>query len=526
MAAAAAPHFVLVPLPAPGHMLPMLDLARLLATHGARATVVLTPANAARHRNVLDHAARAGLAVDFAELAFPAGTALPRGCESFDVLADWSHFAALYDALSLLADPLEARLRSSSATLPDCLVCNSCCPWTAPVAARLGVAKRVVFQGPSAFYLLAARNLDARGAFGGGADDDREPVEVPDFPVRGVVVNRMTSRGLFQWPGPLQKLRQGTVDAEATADGLVFNTCAAVEGAFAEHYAAALGKRLWAVGPLCLVGGTAGGADAGAGTDVVSWLDSRQAASVLYVSFGSVARLFPAQVAELAAGLEASRRPFVWAAKETAAAIDAEFEERVKGRGLVVRGWAPQMAILAHPAVGGFLTHCGWSSVQESLVHGVPMLTWPQFVDQFMNEALVVDVLGVGVRSGASVPATHVAVVKPGEVLEVQVWRDGVERAVAELMDEGPAAEASRAKAKELGVKMRTAMAEGGSSEAEVNDLVRHVTEIAKKRETGDMARQRGNVGVRSAPSPINNDEMTHFGEWTTSSVGRAAAGR
>ncbi|CAL4965661.1 unnamed protein product [Urochloa decumbens] len=499
--AAAAPHFVLVPLPAPGHMLPMLDLARLLATHGARATVVLTPANAARHRAVLDHAAHAGLPVDFAELAFPAGTALPHGCESFDVLVDWSHFAAL----SLLADPLEARLRSS-ATLPDCLVCDSCCPWTAPVAARLGVAKRVVFQGPSAFYLLAARNLDARGAFGGGADDDREPVEVPDFPVRGVVVNRMTSRGLFQWPGPLQKLRQGTVDAEATADGLVFNTCAAVEGAFAEHYAAALGKRLWAVGPLCLVG-----------TDVVSWLDSRQAASVLYVSFGSVARLFPAQVAELAAGLEASRRPFVWAAKETAAAIDAEFEERVKGRGLVVRGWAPQMAILAHPAVGGFLTHCGWSSVQESLVHGVPMLTWPQFVDQFMNEALVVDVLGVGVRSGASVPATHVALVKPGEVLEVQVWRDGVERAVAELMDEGPAAEASRAKAKELGVKMRTAMAEGGSSEAEVNDLVRRVTEIAKKREIGDMARQRGNVDSRpkiiliKVPLPCTkNTQITH----------------
>ncbi|CAL4951990.1 unnamed protein product [Urochloa decumbens] len=420
---AAAPHFVLVPLPAPGHMLPMLDLARLLATHGARATVVLTPANAARHRAALDDAARAGLAVDFAELAFPAGTALPRGCESFDVLADWSHFAALYDALSLLAAPLEARLRPSSASLPDCLVCDSCCPWTAPVAARLGVAVRVVFQGPSAFYLLAARNLDARGAFGADEDDDREPVEVPDFPVLGLVVNRMTSRGLFQWPGPLQKLRQGTVDAEATADGLVFNTCAAVEGAFAEHYAAALGKRLWAVGPLCL----GGGAVAAAGTDVVSWLDARQAASVLYVSFGRVARLFPAQVAELAAGLEASRRPF------------------------------------------------------ESLVHGVPMLTWPQFVDQFMNEVLVVDVLGVGVRSGASVPATHVALVEPGEMLEVQVWRDGVQRAVGELMDEAPVAVARRAKAKELGIKMRAAMAEGGSSEAEVKDLIRHVTEVAKR---------------------------------------------
>jgi hypothetical protein len=34
--------------------------------------------------------------------------------------------------------------------------------------------------------------------------------------------------------------------------------------------------------------------------------------------------------------------------------------------------------------------------------------------------------------------------VKPGEVLEVQVWRDGVERAVTDLMDEGPAGAARR----------------------------------------------------------------------------------
>ncbi|CAO2144276.1 unnamed protein product [Urochloa humidicola] len=480
--ATAAPHFVLVPLPAQGHMLPMLYLARLLATHGARATVVLTPANASRHRAVLDRAARAGLAVDFAELPFPAGL-FPHGCESFEKLPGWSHFTAFYDALSMLAEPLEKWLRSSPA---HCLVCDSCCPWTAPVARRLGVM-RVVFQGPSAFYLLVARNLDAHGEFDRRDGDDREPIEVPDFPVR-VVVNRMTSLGLFQWPGPLQKLRRDTVDAEATADGLVFNTCAAVEGAYAEKYAAALGTRLWAVGPLCLVGADV---NAGAGVDaegVVSWLDARPAVgSVVYVSFGSVARLFPAQVAELAAGLEASGLPFVWAAKEDAASggIDAGFEDRVRDRGLVVRGWAPQMAILAHPAVGGFMTHCGWNSVQESLVHGVPMVTWPQFVDQFMNEALVVDVLGIGIRSGANVPATHVTVVKPGEVLEVQVWRDGVERAVAELMDKGPVAAARREKAKELGMKMTAAMAEGGSSENEVKDLVLHVAEVAKRRERG-----------------------------------------
>jgi UDP-glucosyltransferase 73C len=80
------------------------------------------------------------------------------------------------------------------------------------------------------------------------------------------------------------------------------------------------------------------------------------------------------------------------------------------------------------------------------------------------------------------VPVTHVTVVKPGEVLEVQVWRDGVERAVTDLMDEGPAGAARRARAKELGQQMRAAMAKGGSSDTDVRDLVRHVVEVARKK--------------------------------------------
>jgi UDP-glucosyl transferase 73C len=474
-------HFVMMPLMAQGHVLPMVDLARLIAGHGARVTLVLTPVNAARNRTVLENVARAGLAVDVAEIPFPGNAVgLPEGFESLDMVTDISLAIRFYQAIDLLAEPLEAYLLSLPRR-PDCLVADACGSWTAGVTRRLGVP-RLVLHASSAFNLLAMHNLAQARHVCDRAADDFEPFEVPDFPVR-LVVNRATSVGLRL----MENQQVETVEAEATADGILVNSCTDLEGAFLERYAEALGRKVWAIGPLCLLNTNAAGTVARRENrtamdveHIVSWLDARPAASVLYINFGSIARLFPPQVAELAAGLEASRGRFIWVVKETAG-LDVEFEARVKDRGLVIRGWAPQMTILSHPSVGGFLTHCGWNSTVEAVSHGLPLLTWPHFADQFLNEALVVDVLGVGVRVGVKVPATHIGLVKPGELLEVQVGRDLVERAVAEVMNEGPAGAARRARANELADKVRAVMVEGGSPDTNVKDMIRHIVELPRK---------------------------------------------
>ncbi|XP_022733338.1 hydroquinone glucosyltransferase-like [Durio zibethinus] len=146
------------------------------------------------------------------------------------------------------------------------------------------------------------------------------------------------------------------------------------------------------------------------------WLDEQPGGSVLYVCFGSGGTLSHEQLNELALGLETSGQRFLWVVKnpnERAASgtyfgIDSVkdplaflpdgFLERTKEVGLVVPSWAPQIQVLSHCATGGFLTHCGWNSILESIVHGVPLIAWPLFAEQKMNAVLLKDGLKVAVR--------------------------------------------------------------------------------------------------------------------------------
>ncbi|TKY75486.1 Hydroquinone glucosyltransferase [Spatholobus suberectus] len=72
--------------------------------------------------------------------------------------------------------------------------------------------------------------------------------------------------------------------------------------------------------------------------------------------------------------------------------------ERTEGRGLVVPSWAPQAQVLSHACTGGFLTHCGWNSVLESVVNGVPLVAWPLYAEQRMNAVLVTEGVNVALR--------------------------------------------------------------------------------------------------------------------------------
>ncbi|MBA0794933.1 hypothetical protein Gohar_019215 [Gossypium harknessii] len=130
----------------------------------------------------------------------------------------------------------------------------------------------------------------------------------------------------------------------------------------------------------------------------LKWLDSKPLKSVVYVSFGSMASISTEQFQEIAWGLKASNMPFLWVAKELKDNQLLELIDSTGERGLVVK-WCNQLEVLAHQAVGCFVTHCGWNSTLEGLSLGVPMACVPQWSDQPTNAKFLAHVWKVGVRA-------------------------------------------------------------------------------------------------------------------------------
>ncbi|KAJ4771350.1 Glycosyltransferase [Rhynchospora pubera] len=117
--------------------------------------------------------------------------------------------------------------------------------------------------------------------------------------------------------------------------------------------------------------------------------------------------------------------------------------------GLVVQSWAPQTEIVGHKSTGGFLTHCGWNSVLESIMNAVPMIAWPLFAEQRINAKMLVNGIGVALRPE----------VQDGSV----VPRDVIARVVKELM-QGEGGRDARKKMLEVKAAGAKALSEDGSS--------------------------------------------------------------
>lgn len=126
--------------------------------------------------------------------------------------------------------------------------------------------------------------------------------------------------------------------------------------------------------------------------ECMEWLEKQPTKSVLYVCLGSQVVLEKEQIGHFARALDASQQTFLWVLSKRRGnfsilddVLPEGFLTRTCGRGLVVTGWVGQLQVLAHPSVVGFVSHCGWQSVLESMTFGVPIIGWPHGAEQHFN---------------------------------------------------------------------------------------------------------------------------------------------
>ncbi|KAJ8543405.1 hypothetical protein K7X08_005928 [Anisodus acutangulus] len=213
---------------------------------------------------------------------------------------------------------------------------------------------------------------------------------------------------------------------------------------------------------------------------IIKWLDEQENSSVVFLCFGTLGSFEPEQVKEIAIALERSGHRFLLSLRRpppkgklempsnydnSEEVLPEGFLDRTKDIGKVV-GWAPQMTVLSHPAVGGFVSHCGWNSTLESVCCGVPIAAWPLYAEQQMNAFLLVKELGLAVE----IRMDYVKDFEGENPVDI-VSAAEIEGAIRKLMADSEENEV-RKKVKEMQEKSRIAMEEGGSSYTSLRLLI------------------------------------------------------
>ncbi|CAL5350890.1 unnamed protein product [Camellia sinensis] len=394
-----------------------------------------------------------------------------------------------HDAIDMLQEPFEQFFELLE-PCACCIIADKHIAWVADTARKFQIP-RIIFDGMSCLTLLCSHNLRISKVH--ESVPDSKPFILPGLPHRIELTKALLPILFNAGSAELRKFLNRARAAESEAYGVVINSFEELEPRYVDEIQKAKGDKVWCIGPLSLCNkdnldkSQRGNKPAINENQCLMWLDEQEPGSVVYACLGSFDRLTTPQLIELALGLEGSKRPFVWVIKGGRKAGEIEkwveenrFEERTKGRGLLIRGWAPQVLILSHRAVGAFLTHCGRNSTLEGVCAGVPMLTWPMFAEQFLNEKLVVQVLDIGISVGAQGVRPLFEEDKCNELVEREAIKDAVEKVMGERIH----GEERRKRARVLGEMAKKAIEEGGSSYLNTRLLIQDVMKLVNHKDS------------------------------------------
>eukprot|EP00250_Pteridium_aquilinum_P035301 c909_g1_i1 orf=113-1492(-) len=452
-------HIVFLPFPLQGHISPCLSIARLLGAKGLKCTFIV-PQELAPKLGVTPIDQEASVEV----VGIPTEVGEPVPVSGYDSVKEAYR---VLDSMKQGVEELLGTLASSEKKKP-CLISDSFVKWKVPIAKQFNIPRFDLYTGNAHAFsvMLHLPLLISKGFL--PPQDFKQIIDcvpgIPPLPV-GALPPIALSR-------PREMMAQISIELPETV-GLIFNTWYHMEEQALE--AIKMQVPIYPIGRLSLMGNVpAMSLGFWQEERTLDWLDTMPPSSVLYVSFGSLVSMSPLQLAELAEGLAASTHTFLWVLRPNAAThsiwecLPMGFKERIKGNGLVIP-WAPQREVLSHPSTGGFLTHCGWNSIIESIsLGGLPMICWPQMAEQIFNARLVVDKwkIGLDLTQGG------------GENGEVK--REMVERAVRELMHEEQGREIRR-RALQFKESASIAVQAEGSSLEYLEALVQDLKKLASK---------------------------------------------
>lgn len=461
------PHVALLSSPGMGHRIPIIELSkRLVTNHNVGVTIFVVPSqSSAAESEVLQSAMSSKLCeiielppVDISELVNPD--------------------AAVVTLLCVIMREIKPALRSAISGLslrPSALIVDLFGTEAMVVADEFQIPKYVYVPSNAWFLALQIYTPVLDQVVQGQFVDEKEPLQIPGC--RSVrpedVVDPMLDRTNQQY---FEYLRMGV--EMPMCNGILLNIWEDLQPKTLEAlrdeklFPQLANVPIYPIGPL-----KRPTKPLGSSSGLFIWLDNQPSESVIYVSFGSGGTLSFEQMTELARGIELSQQRFIWVirsptvktgdgffwgadeGKGMLSYLPDGFLNRTQHIGLIVKNWAPQVEILSHPSIGGFLSHCGWNSTLESITNGVPMITWPLYAEQRMNATLLSEELGVAIRPTA-LPSKDVV---RGEEIEMMIRRIMVDKEGDKI----------RNRVKEIKGSAEKALSEGGSSYDALSELAK-----------------------------------------------------
>ncbi|KAM3355361.1 hypothetical protein ACQJBY_025875 [Aegilops geniculata] len=397
---------VLYPGAGVGHVRPMTELANVFLMHGYDVTMVLVeppfklPASGTTS---IEHIAASNPSISFHVLP---------SIHAPDFAASGKHpFLLMLEHLHYYNEKFEAFLRAIDRKSLHSVVLDMFCIDATDVCMNLGVPVYTFFAGSASCLsaltqlptLIAGRQTGLKEL----GDTPLNFVGVPPMPASHLI------KELLEHPeDEMCKAMMNIWKRNTETMGVLLNTFEALESRAVQSLRGPLCDPerilppIYCIGPL--VGKGAKDEHKAERNECLKWLDAQPDRSVVFLCFGSKGTLSAEQCKEIGIGLERSGQRFLWSMRIPAGSDSPEpeldtllpqgFLERTKGRGLVVKSWVPQMDVLGHGATGAFVTHCGWNSVLEAIVAGVPMMCLPLEAEQKMNKVCVTEDMGVAVE--------------------------------------------------------------------------------------------------------------------------------